>query len=575
MDAGALKILDSVTAKTLHAHSFARSSTQASLTLTDLLSRYLLLLSSTCAQYAQHAGRTDLSVRDAVCALGELGVSVEELSEYCQYEGEELAKYAGHSAKRLEDLNSFKASLSVGLPPAREAMSLIYGPVPDELQESSDDEYEEMSEGSQLDVNMDELEKQEAFGTTAAEDSDAMILDNVAPIQRLTPTTPRRTPSPPLPLSPVSNPSSPARKRARTDHWCPPPHIPDYLPPFPSDRTSPAPEAFTLDLPSQSTPPPQVSPVKTERPPIPHLPIQPSSGGLPDYLTAVPYHESSLASAPEWHLPSAPPPSSGPTASSIARLPTPQLQPSLLAAYHHVLTHPPPANPNAANAARHRVAVALLQQAQKATRWEPADTLYAATAPNAPAVAAIGPTYPIPIDKTLPGEDGSREKAEEKERRSNLPPVPPRSLAQERLAPLASQQSSRIPELARLVLPGSVLSRTTRLGHPPFIQGDTSIVHRPSVPAPWNSAPAAATPAPVPGKGKEALANGVPNGKAKDAAEKEEKPLPDARYYATWQFEQKSYKEPLPLRRLRQGSIQTTRINLPVPGRATSESRAS
>ena len=112
MDSNAFKLLESVTLKTLHAHSFSRSSTQASLVLTDLLSRYIALLSTTCAQYAQHAGRTNLTARDAIRALDELGIDVEELNEYCSHEGEELARYAGHSTKRLEDLNDFKGQSS-------------------------------------------------------------------------------------------------------------------------------------------------------------------------------------------------------------------------------------------------------------------------------------------------------------------------------------------------------------------------------------------------------------------------------------------------------------------------------
>ena len=80
MDAGAHKLLETIILKTLHAHNFTRSSTQASLALTDLLSQYLVLLATTCSQYAQHAGRLNLSVRDAMSALDELGVSMDRAS---------------------------------------------------------------------------------------------------------------------------------------------------------------------------------------------------------------------------------------------------------------------------------------------------------------------------------------------------------------------------------------------------------------------------------------------------------------------------------------------------------------
>lgn len=108
MDAGAKKLLETVTIETLHSHHFSRASSQATNVLTDLLSRYLTVLSSTCAKYAEHAGRLRLTARDAACALDELGVGVEELSEYCATEGREMSRYAVHTARRIEDLNEFK-----------------------------------------------------------------------------------------------------------------------------------------------------------------------------------------------------------------------------------------------------------------------------------------------------------------------------------------------------------------------------------------------------------------------------------------------------------------------------------
>jgi len=118
MDSGAHKLLESATQRTLHAHAFSRSSTQASSVLTDLLSRYLALLTSTCAKYAQHAARTNLNVRDAIGALDELGVNLDELKDYCATEGKELNRYALVSLRRVEDLHEFKC------------MSFLKAPVP-------------------------------------------------------------------------------------------------------------------------------------------------------------------------------------------------------------------------------------------------------------------------------------------------------------------------------------------------------------------------------------------------------------------------------------------------------------
>lgn len=108
MESGSQKLLESAVQKTLHAHAFSRSSSQASVVLTDLLSRYLTLLTSTCSKYAQHAGRTGLTVQDIIGALDDLGVSIEELSDYCSSEGKELNRYALHSSRRIEDLHEFE-----------------------------------------------------------------------------------------------------------------------------------------------------------------------------------------------------------------------------------------------------------------------------------------------------------------------------------------------------------------------------------------------------------------------------------------------------------------------------------
>lgn len=108
MELAATKLLESATHRTLHAQAFSRSSTQASLVLTDLLSRYLALLVSTCAKYATHAGRTNVTVHDALGALGDMGVGIEELGEYVGAEGKELGRYALWSVRRVEDLGELK-----------------------------------------------------------------------------------------------------------------------------------------------------------------------------------------------------------------------------------------------------------------------------------------------------------------------------------------------------------------------------------------------------------------------------------------------------------------------------------
>jgi Wiskott-Aldrich syndrome protein len=97
--------------------------------------------------------------------------------------------------------------------------------------------------------------------------------------------------------------------------------------------------------------------------------------------------------------------------------------------------------------------MALLSQTQTSPRWEPADTLYSNLAPNQPRVVPIGFSWPVPIGRAAP-TDIKTPKPEDKDKEPKLPTAQARPVSTtERLAPLVSQQLSRIPELARHVLP--------------------------------------------------------------------------------------------------------------------------
>lgn len=225
--------------------------------------------------------------------------------------------------------------------------------------------------------------------------------------------------TPPLPLSPVSIPGSPARKRARLATWNPPDHVPDFLPPFPElERSRPSsPTSPSHDREMMPAPP-----VPSHRLDL----LQSSSRGeinaAPelndeleqddtaaqaslDYFTQVPYAQSTISSAPQWHLPSSlppPPPTTSSSSAIITRFPappppknTPQALPSLIGAYHHILTHPPPPVQNVGTP-RHRVALGLMELMQSASRWEVPDSLYATSSPGMPRQGGVAPTYAIP-----------------------------------------------------------------------------------------------------------------------------------------------------------------------------------
>ncbi|GLB44098.1 putative bromodomain associated [Lyophyllum shimeji] len=534
MENAGTKLLESATHRTLHAHAFSRTSTQASLVLTDLLSRYLALLSGTCAKYAALAGRNRLNVHDALEALDELGVSVDELNEYAATEGKELARYAVWSGRRVEDLHEYRAQLHDGLRQDRDdAIPLMYGPCPDLDIDDSDVE--------------DELSEDEVLDTGPTAMTEKMDVDTLTPPRTA---TPPRISTPPLPLSPISNPSSPShpRKRPRKASWQPPEHIPDFLPPFPTivpdaPETSPATESPYPTQPTIEMPPPVPLPAEsadTEKPTAPAPAL--TSTAASDYLVQVPYSQSSLSQVAEWHLPSAPPRAMQVAPCRGPRLATLQTEPALFAAYHHILTHPPPPNGIHPTLPRHRVAMALLHHMQKTPRWDPPDTLYASVGPCPPRMASVGPTYPMAL-----GDEGKRE-GKDREKEVKFPPTLPRAVtATERLAPMVSQQGSRIPDLARTVLPPTILSRTSRLTHPPPLQRGTKLlVYGGGVPAPWNAnaLPAGDAVPGTPGGGKE-----------KDGEEGAAKAvLPDARLYATWESETKDFRVPLATRGRGRGS---------------------
>ncbi|KAF8840338.1 hypothetical protein BDN67DRAFT_968746 [Paxillus ammoniavirescens] len=427
--AAAAVILDSVVIKILHAHSFARTSSQATSVISNLLSRYLVLVASACGQYAELAGRSKLSVHDLIACLGELGTNSDELSEYMSTEGVELSRYASSNAKRLDDLADMRGYLTEGLA--------------HEEGEESEDEVEQ--------------------------DGGAVQTEAV-----------------------------------------------DYQPRSPSPTSAP-------------------HPVKMERPPSP-LPQHIASVTAGEYITQVPYSDSVLASTPQWHLPSKPNYMRTSKSQSL-RFPTPSTQPALLAAYHHILTHPV-SQPGPPNPAKHKVAMALISQIQHNTRWDAPSTLYAGIVPCPPRVVPIGPSYPI-AHTTLEHIRAGKDVEKDLEKRPLLPPAPPRPVfSNDKPVFLASHQSSRLPELARQVLPGSVLSRTSRLTHPPVLQrGSQKLYFGPGVAAPWNSSLTGAS-GTHGGKGGEDL--NMNNGREAPSFT-----LPEAQMFATWDYDAKHFQEPL------------------------------
>lgn len=262
--------------------------------------------------------------------------------------------------------------------------------------------------------------------------------------------------SPTLPLSPVSNPSSsPSRKRPRLSNWTPPEYIPDFLPPFPTSLSidaslppSPSP-IVKSELDSECPPPPSTGTLERERERLSTpLPQQLSTAtSAADYLSPVPYSLSSLSSTSESHLPDkAIIRNAQNQALQLHRRKhdTPDITPSLMGAYHYLLTNPPSRLPST-NPLRHRVALATLRQSYAYPRWTASDTLFASLAAPRPRVVAPGPTHPVAI--------GNKAKDEQI---TAVPPSTTRPLMVNDSTIVPSYQpTSRIPDISHIVLPVS------------------------------------------------------------------------------------------------------------------------
>ncbi|KAJ6524477.1 hypothetical protein B0H19DRAFT_1199972 [Mycena capillaripes] len=463
MEHASYKLLEAATHRSIHAAAFSRSSTHASAVLTDLLARYISLLASSAAKYAQHAGRTTVTSTDALEALDDLGFGLQDLIDYVP-EAKELSRYAIYSARRVEELHEFKTQL--GRNDREDAFPLTYAPYDGEGEDEGEDEELELDEDGDGDEE-DEVEVE-----------------------------------------------APPQKRQRTLDWDG--HIPDFLPPFPT--VIDAAESPRAESPQPSMPPP---PPSGGAPLVPQLQLTATSTSAADYVLQVPYEQSSLADVSQWHLPGPPPPPALRSASSNSLPPTgPTLNPelALYKAFHHILKHPT-REPAPANPARHRVAMALLTHTALVPRWELPDTMYASSTPAPPRSWPIVPTFAVPVDSGAGGAVGVAPR--------RFPPTHRTVAAPDRLAPLVGAQGSRLPELARRVLPPPVYARVTKLGHPtPLARGTTLLKYGPGVPAPWNA----------PEGSKDA---GGDVGKERDAKEAK---IPDAKVYATWEYESKDFR---------------------------------
>lgn len=495
------QIVTSCVYRTLHANHFSRSSSQASLVLADLLTRYISLLTSTCARYAELSGRTSISAHDAIKALAEVGVGLDEIKEYADTEGRETGRYAVHTARRLDELLELKNFLRDGLPQERSTRTIRYMPIP-------------------------------PGGFPPVEEQEPQDVDQGPEIIE--------------PLSPVSNsPSgSPSRKRRREDDeddlpekrtrfdaWDPPDEVPAHLPPFPRPKmpTPPATDEEPDVAVSQSAPP--VAPVqpKTLAPPAPGKdkdkdkdkekgkPSTPapepsasaptlaltSSSGTADYRSSIPYEQSSLASVPEWHLPPSPPATPFPP-------PNRDIHRSLLEAYLYLLKDKDSDAQRGSTPARHRLTLGMMSLSDHRNEEQ-----IFAVQPNEPRLSAQPPSYAKPL--VAGGGRVSHPPT------ATRPAIPGMGVG-------VGEGADKLSVLAQRNVSAAIWDRVARMAPPPVQHRSNGVpsLYGIGVPAPWN---------------------------AEDQDERQEKAkepvLTPAEMWPTWPVEVKDCAAPLPKARVK------------------------
>ncbi|KAF7307686.1 BTP domain-containing protein [Mycena kentingensis (nom. inval.)] len=286
----------------------------------------------------------------------------------------------------------------------------------------------------------------------------------------------------------------PPLKRPRTDDYYG--HIPDHMPPLPEDFGDP-------DSPRAESPAPMETQMGPSNPSALVPQLTATSTTAADYLQPIPYDQSSLSEVPSWHLPGAAPPA--PHRPSAA--PTETTDYALYKAFHHILKNPQ-RTPGQPTPSRHRVMISLLQYSQYIPRWELPDSMYAISGHAAPRAWPVVPTFAQPIDDSIAAK--------------RFPAGYRTVSAPDRIVPSVGAQTSRLPELTKRVLPQQIYKRVSTLGHPPpLTRGPKLLTYGSGVSAPWNTPDNA-------------------------SQEKEGPPrMPNARVFATWDYDVKDFRVPL------------------------------
>ncbi|KAF8305831.1 hypothetical protein DL93DRAFT_2089228 [Clavulina sp. PMI_390] len=121
--------LRNATVTVVRAHDFAKTSQTAVHVLTDLLARFCDLLIGTTSEHAHLAGRTSANVLDALAALEELGMDVQDLMDWRRVDGPTIAEYHSHEPSSGTGLSD---ALNVGKLSQQDGIRLEYRQIEDD-----------------------------------------------------------------------------------------------------------------------------------------------------------------------------------------------------------------------------------------------------------------------------------------------------------------------------------------------------------------------------------------------------------------------------------------------------------
>lgn len=449
--------LRTATLRIIRAHDFSRTSNTAVHALVDLLARFLDLVAGTTSEHAQLAGRTSANFYDALMALEEVGIDLDEIIQWRRMDGSMLSEYrrttqegivglsGEYSLQRRSgrDINDYSDALKVGKSSHHQQPVLF--------------EYREVLE----DVETPDSPALESLPSPTLIPSTPDVDMNINTLSE--PHSPDSDAFSPAPQAMLPLPNMNAWTTLVSHH----PH--DHLPPWPGEAeimvfdedhhpSLPEQSARSLPFASGEQPFPAVRSRRILRSQVNPHPL------IPLYDEPVPYQTSANGHELFPLLPDHPHRDEAP--------PAPSTHPYLLIAMQTAQENANSGgSPNPA-----RLVISSTLSAAAAMRYNSSDSLFACSSPPPPRNLAPAPSYAVPQNPQAPTV--------------LLPPPQPRSIRSvisDSLDPQPSHLSTHMHALDERVVKAGVQERSTVLVPPTaFVENGKPLLYGRAVRAPWN-----------------------------------------------------------------------------------------